>query len=62
MFKNHRCSHPAAAVQPLLHDADELLVAQLVVVILVKDLEDGVDQVSGEFDPRGHVNSSGKLL
>lgn len=55
-------SHPVAAVQPVLHDADELLLAEFTVVILVEDLEDRVDQVAGQLDPRGHVDSSGKLL
>lgn len=49
-------------MQPLLHDADELLVAELVVAVLVKDLEDCVDQVVGQLDARGHVDGAGELL
>lgn len=56
------CTHPVAAVQPLLHDADELLVAELVVTVLVEDLEDRVDQVVGQLDARGHVDGAGELL
>lgn len=55
-------SHPVAAVQPVLHDADELLVAEFVVSILVEDLEDGVDQVAGQLDVCSHVDSAGKLI
>lgn len=56
------CTHPVAAVQPLLHDANELLVAELVVAVLVEDLEDGVDQVVGQLDVRGHVDGAGELV
>jgi len=49
-------------VQPLLHDADELLVAEFVVAVLVEDLEDRVDQVAAQLDARGHVDSAGELL
>lgn len=56
------CAHPVAAVQPLLHDADELLVAELVVAVLVEDLEDRVDQVVGQLDARGHVDGAGELI
>lgn len=54
--------HPVATVQPLLHDADELFVAEFIVTILVEDLEDCVDQVLGQFDVRSHVDRTGKLL
>lgn len=54
--------HPVTAVQPLLHDADELLVTQLVVTILVEDLEDRVDQVVSQLDARSHVDRTPKLL
>lgn len=49
-------------MQPVLHNADELLVAQLVVVVHVKDLEDGVDQVTCQLQARGHVHSPPKLI
>lgn len=49
-------------MQPVLHDADELLVAEFTVVILVEDLEDRVDQVVGQLDARSHVDRTGKLL
>lgn len=55
-------THPVAAMQPLLHDADELLVAELVVAVLVEDLEDRVDQVVGQLDACGHVDGAGELL
>ena len=55
-------SYPITTVQPLLHDADELLMTEFIVMILVKDLEDGVDQVLGELDARSHVDSPGKLI
>lgn len=55
-------SHAVTTVQPLLHDADELLVAEFVVTILVEDLEDCVDQVVGQLDARSHVDRAGKLL
>lgn len=54
--------HPVATVQPLLHYADKLLVAEFIVTILVKDLEDSIDQVLGQFDVRSHVDRTGKLL
>lgn len=54
--------HLAAAVQPLLHDADELLVAEFIVAVLVEDLEDRVDQVAAQRDARGHIYGAGKLL
>lgn len=55
-------SHPVPALQPILHDANELLVAEFIVAILVEDLEDGVDQVAGQLDVCSHVDSAGKLL
>lgn len=55
-------SHPVSAVQPVLHDADELLVAEFIITIFVEDLEDCVDQVAGQLDARGNVDSAGKLL
>lgn len=55
-------THPVAAVQPLLHDADELLVAELVVTVLVEDLEDRVDKVVRQVDAGGHVDGAGELL
>jgi len=54
-------THPTA-VQPVLHDADELLVGQLVVVVHVEDLEDGVDQVARQLQARGHEHGPGKLI
>lgn len=54
--------HPRSSVQPVLHDADELLVGQLVVVIHVEDLEDGVDEVPRQLQARGHVHGSSKLI
>lgn len=39
-------SHPSPPVEPIFHDANELLVAELVVVVHVEDLEDGVYQVT----------------
>lgn len=55
-------SHPATAVQPVLHDTDKLLVAEFIVAILVEDLEDCVDQVAGQLDAGSHVDGAGKLL
>lgn len=49
-------------MQPLLHDADELLVAELVVAVLVEDFEDRVDQVVRQLDARGHVDGAGELI
>ena len=49
-------------MQPFLHDADELLVAELIIVILVKDPEDCVHQVVGQLDVCGHIDSTAKLL
>lgn len=54
--------HPVTTVQPLLHDADELLVAEFIVTILVEDLEDCVDQVVGQLDARSHVHCTRKLI
>lgn len=54
--------HLRSSVQPVLHDTNELLVGQLVVVIHVEDLEDGVDEVSRQLQPRSHVHSSNKLV
>lgn len=54
--------HPRSTVQPVLHDADELLVGQLVVMIHVKDLKDGVDEVSRQLQSRSHVHGSRKLI
>lgn len=61
-FKWSLLPHPSAAVQPVLHDTDELLVAEFIVVVLVKDLEDCVDQVASELDSRSHVDCPGKLI
>lgn len=55
-------SHPVGAVQPVLHDADELLVAEFIITIFVEDLKECVDQVAGQLDARGHVDGAGKLL
>lgn len=49
-------------MQPVLHDADELLVAEFVVVVLVEDLEDRVDQVAGQRDACSHVHCPGELV
>lgn len=55
-------SHPVTTVQPVLHDADELLVAEFIVTILIEDLEDCVDQVVGQVDARSHIDRAGKFL
>lgn len=55
-------SHPVSAVQAVLHDSDELLVAQFAVVVLVEDLKDGVDQVVAQLDPSGNVNRPGEFI
>lgn len=54
--------HPGASVQPVLHDANELLVRELVIVIHVKDLEDSVDQVACQLETCGHIYCSRKLI
>ncbi|TNN45527.1 hypothetical protein EYF80_044279 [Liparis tanakae] len=57
-----RVPYPCSPVQPVLHDADELLVGELVVVIHVKDLEDGVHKVPRQLQPSGHIHRSCKLI
>lgn len=36
-------------MQAVLHDSNELLVAKLVIVVHIKNLEDSVHKVLGEF-------------
>lgn len=62
MHKSPQLSYPSTAVQPVLHDANKLPVAELIVVVLVEDPEDSADQVGGQFDASGHVHRSGKFL
>lgn len=62
MHKSPQLSYPSTAVQPVLHDANKLPVAELIVVVLVEDPEDSADQVGGQFDASGHVHRSSKFL
>lgn len=61
LFKS-TVSHPGSSVQPVLHDSDELLVGQLVIVIHIEDLEDGVHEVACQLQPSGHIHRSRKLV
>lgn len=54
--------HPGTPVQTVLHYPDELFVGELVIVIYIKDLEDGVYEVTGQLQPSGHIHSSCKLI
>lgn len=54
--------HPISAVQTVLHDSNELLVAEFTILILVEDLKDGVDQVGAQFDSSGDINGPGELV
>ena len=49
-------------MQTVLHDTDELLVTQLVVVVLIKDLEDCVDQMASQLEASGYVDCTRKLI
>ena len=51
-----------AAVEPILHDGDELLVAQLPVPVLVEDLEDDVHQVPAQRLARADLHRPLKLI
>lgn len=62
LFLSHSVPHPSPPVQPVLHYADELLVGELVIVIHVKDLEDGVHEVPCQLQPSGHIHRSCKLI
>lgn len=62
MKRSPQLSHPGAAVQPVLHDANELPVAEFIVVVLVEDPEDSGDQVGGQLDASGHKDRPGKFL
>lgn len=58
--KNH--THPASTIQPVLHDANKLLVTELLIMIHVKNLENGVDQVTSQFQACGHIHCTSKLV
>lgn len=55
-------SYPGSPVQPVFHDSDELLIGELVIMINIKDFEDGVNEVPCQLLPRGHVHRSRKLV
>lgn len=57
-----KITHPASTVQPVLHDANKLLVTELIVMIHIKNLEDGVDQVTSQFQACGHIHCPSKLI
>lgn len=58
----HTVSHPGSPVQPVLHYSNELLVGELVIVINIKDLEDGVYKMTCQLQPSGHIHRSRKLI
>lgn len=55
-------SYPGSPVQAVFHYSNELLVGELVIVINVKDFEYGVNKVTCQLLPRGHVHRSRKLI
>lgn len=58
----HSFIAPGPPVQPVLHDADEFLVGKLIVVIYIKNLEDGVYKVTCQLQPSGYIYCSCKLI
>ncbi len=42
-------SYPASTVQPVLRDTEELFVTELIIMIHIKYLEDGVNEVTGQL-------------
>lgn len=61
-LKKKEVLYPGSPVQPVLHDTNELFVGQLVIVIDIEDLEDGVYKVTCQLEPCGHIHRSGKLI
>ncbi len=49
-------------MQPALHYPNELLVAQLVIMVHIKDLEDSVHKVSCQLQASGHIDRTCKLI
>lgn len=49
-------------MQAVLHYSNELLVGELVIVINVEDFEYGVNKVTRQLLPCGHVHRSRKLI
>jgi len=49
-------------VQTVLHYTNELFVTELIIVIHIKYLENGVDQVTGQFKACCDIHRSSKLI
>lgn len=55
-------SYPGSPVQAVFHYSNEFLIGELVIMINIKDFENGVNKVTCELLPRGHVHCSRKLI
>lgn len=55
-------SYPGSPVQAVFHYSNEFLIGELVIMINIKDFENGVNKVTRELLPRGHVHCSRKLI
>ena len=60
MTKNK--TYLSSAVKPFLHDGDELLVAQTSISILVKQLEDDMDEMPVEILPGARLDRALEVI